>query len=95
MKCETQPPCTNCRHAGTCSLPPTCHALRHFRQTGLPITPPRLNPCSQIEMEKSPSLPVDAKKPHIIERNKVFTSKHLETLMGTRHKKKRMEASHG
>jgi hypothetical protein len=95
MTSETQSPCARCRHAETCSLPPTCHALRYFKQTGLRITPPRRNPCSQVERQKSPSLPIGALKPRIIEGKQVFTNTHLEALMGTRRKRKRVEASHG
>jgi hypothetical protein len=93
MTSETQPPCASCRHAETCIQPPTCHALGYFRQTGLRITPPRRNPCSQIETQNSPSLPIGALKPCIIERNQGFTNTHLEALMGTRRKRKSEEVS--
>jgi hypothetical protein len=95
MTSEKQPPCANCRHAETCIQPPSCHALRYFRQTGLRITPPRRNPCPKIETQKSPSLPIGALKPCIMGRKQVFTNTHLEALMETRRKGKRGEASHG
>ena len=93
MTSETHPPCASCRHAESCTLPPTCHALRHFGQTGLPITPPRRNPCAQRELRKSSPNPV--LDPRIIKRNQVFTNTHLEALIGARRKRKRDEATHG
>jgi hypothetical protein len=43
-------------------------------------------------MQKSPSLPKGALKPRIIEGKQGFTNTHLETLMGARRKRKRVEA---
>lgn len=88
MTKDTQPPCTRCRHAATCGLPPTCHALRYFRQTGLPITPPRRNPCIQLEVQKSP--PEPSPKPRIVEHSD-FTSTRLEALTGVRHKRQKTD----
>ena len=44
-----QPPCTRCRHADVCDLPPQCHALRFFTQTGKRILPPMVYPGIRIE----------------------------------------------
>ena len=93
MTNEVQPPCVKCRHAETCTLPPTCHALRYFTQTGLPITPPRRNPCPQIEMKKSPSPPPPAPKPCITKSKHIFTNTRLEALAGLHHE--REKNSHG
>ena len=93
MTNETQPPCIKCRHVKTCTLPPTCHALRYFKHTGLPITPPRRNPCPQLEMQKSPLLPQPAPKPCIITREQVFTNARLAALAGLHHE--REKKSHG
>ena len=91
MSQETQPPCVRCRHGESCTQPPACHALRYFKQTGLIITPPRRNPCAQLEMKKSP--PPPAPTPCVIERKQVFSSTRLEALAGLHHKRK--ETSHG
>jgi hypothetical protein len=48
------PPCTSCRHADICDLPPTCHALRYFESTGKRITPPRIFP-GKREQELAPA----------------------------------------
>lgn len=94
MSKETQPPCVRCRHAETCNHPPTCHALRYFKQTGLPITPPFRNPCPQLEMQKSPPLPPP--KPRIIlHKQLVFTSTRLEALATFHHEKEKEDASNG
>jgi hypothetical protein len=50
-----QPPCTKCRHADICDLPPTCHALRYFETTGRPITPPRVFPGDRREEQPAPA----------------------------------------
>jgi hypothetical protein len=78
MMSEAQPPCANCRHAKTCTLPPNCHALRYFRQTGLPITPPRQNPCTLLEMWKPSSK--SGLKPRIVKRKQEFANTRLAEL---------------
>jgi hypothetical protein len=85
MTSETQPPCANCRYAETCTLPPTCHALRYFRQTGLPITPPRRYPGAEPEMRKHSPKP--ALKPCIITSKQEFTNARLTELSAYRRKR--------
>jgi hypothetical protein len=90
MTSETHPPCARCRHAETCTLPPTCHALRQFRKTGLPTTPPRRNPCASREVRK-PS-PRSGLKPRIVKRKDEFANARLAELAAY-YRRKREEMS--
>ena len=59
---ETPPPCVSCRHSEICDLPPTCHALRYYTQTGKRITPPRVNPCDRREEQSVKPTPTPKDK---------------------------------
>ena len=57
-----QPPCTRCRHADVCDLPPQCHALRYFETTGKRITPPLLYPGEKREQAQATPAPRTAQR---------------------------------